>query len=131
MKIFLFVLILIGNFIYSQEPLRFKISKETCEAALLKRSGGNITKSELQKCDSLFLKGDCDLKIVSYQVTCCYPGHLKEIIAFDVRFTSEIKSNFSKLDIGYRFFIEEIKVMDKNGLVYKLPDLTYKITQFP
>jgi len=131
MRVLVIFFCLSSFLLHSQEPSKIKIAKEICDAALLKRPGGNITKAELRKCDSVFLRGNCDYKIISYHVTCCYPGHLEEIIATNVHFTPEIKSNLSKLDIGYRFFIEEIKVMDNKGQVYKLPDLAFKVTTYP
>ena len=111
----------------SQEPAKIKVKKANCSAALLVRGGGNITKAELQKCDSIFLREECG----SYTLVYCFEGRLVEMKANETKFSDEMKSNFRKLELGNRIFVEEIKVMDLSGQIYKLPDLIFKVSIYP
>jgi hypothetical protein len=111
--------------------MKIKVEKPKCSAALLLRKGGNITKQELQKCDSLFLQEGCDYKIVSYKLVYCFEGKLVEMKATETKFSDEMKSNFRKLENGNRIFVEEIKIMNSAGQIFKLPDLVFKVSIYP
>jgi hypothetical protein len=104
----LFIFISCCSALWAQQPGKIKVAKEVCVPALLERKGGNITQTEVQNCDSIFIKGACNYKILSYQVVFCFPGSLREIKCYEKKFSAEIKDNLRKLEIGNRFFIEEI-----------------------
>jgi hypothetical protein len=64
-------------------------------------------------------------------VTCCFKGRLIEQRVDGAYFPPGVKTNFDLLEPGNRFFIEEIKIMDAQGKLYSLPDLVFKISQYP
>jgi len=76
------------------------------------KSGGNITKIDMLKVDSLTVTGGT-YSILSFTFSVSNEGKLKEINAISGKFSPKIKNLIASVTPGSKVYIENIKVLDK------------------
>jgi hypothetical protein len=109
--------------------VRRSAGKAKCSASLLGLPGGKISVFKLRACNKVEVNGECNYKVVSFDISMSIKRNLKEFTSIDDGMTDIARTVLLSLRPGDRFFIEKIKVQSTvTNQIFSLPDLKFLIT---